>query len=473
MENKVFKVVLLQALPASGKSEVRNFMANIEPQRLQNEFHIGKNLQLDDFPYVHMMRRIDNELQAMGEARIFYPGEEPFIDGRDWGTLCALLNEDYHDLMNRNVVKPDSAAQLLFDRYDRAGLQAGISPRLGVLKAEVREKLAKILENEARAMLDEKHAGYPDSFEDKTIIIECARGGPDGSSMPLSGTFGYQYSLPMFCPEILENAVILYESDYKTRYAGFNPNSAESYIIFEFMQDKYMSQSVHLASLVQKHFRQTCKRTDRGVHQAGFLVLKASAMPSILVELGFISTPEEERYLNTEAGTTSLANGIFRAFLTYKREQEIRLNGSSNTILPEDVPEPVQEEGNAATATPEKKNAPQAESNQAAQRPQRSENAAVSQTEQSGIVFKIQILTSSRPLAKNDKRLKGLKDVDYYKEGGIYKYTYGASPDYNKVLRSKRSITDKFKDAFIIAFKNGEKINVNTAISEFKKNRNK
>ena len=89
-----------------------------------------------------------------------------------------------------------------------------------------------------------------------------------------------------------ENAVILYESDYKTRYAGFNPNSAESYIIFEFMQDKYMSQSVHLASLVQKHFRQTCKRTDRGVHQAGFLVLKASAMPSILVELGFISTPE-------------------------------------------------------------------------------------------------------------------------------------------------------------------------------------
>ena len=210
MENKVFKVVLLQALPASGKSEVRNFMANIEPQRLQDEFHIGENLQLDDFPYVHMMRRIDNELQAMGEARIFYPGEEPFIDGRDWGTLCALLNEDYHDLMNRNVVKPDSAAQLLFDRYDRAGLQADISPRLGVLKEDIRRKLAEKLEDEAREMLDGKHAGYPESFEDKTIIIECARGGPDGSTLPLTGTFGYQYSLPMFCPEILENAVILY-----------------------------------------------------------------------------------------------------------------------------------------------------------------------------------------------------------------------------------------------------------------------
>lgn len=268
-----------------------------------------------------------------------------------------------------------------------------------------------------------------------------------------------------------ENSVILYESDYKTRYAGFNPNSAESYIIFEFMQDKYMSQSVHLASLVQKHFRQTCRRTDRGVHQAGFLVLKASAMPSILVELGFISTPEEERYLNTEAGTTSLANGIFRAFLTYKREQEIRLNGSSQTILPEEVPNPIEEE-QASAAEPEKQeSAPRQKTNPAPQRPQPVEKAAATQTEHTGIVFKIQILTSSRPLAKNDKRLKGLKGVDYYKESGLYKYTYGASPDYNKVLRTKRSITAQFKDAFIIAFKDGKKTNVNAAISEFKKNK--
>ena len=155
MNNNVFKVVLLQALPASGKSEVRNFMAHVEGDRLRDEFHIGANLQLDDFPYVHMMRRIDNELQAMGESRIFYPGEEPFTDGRDWGTLCNLLNEDYLDLMNRVVVKPDSAAEYLFARIDRAGEGAGIAPRLGLLKAEVRARLAAILENEARAMLDE------------------------------------------------------------------------------------------------------------------------------------------------------------------------------------------------------------------------------------------------------------------------------------------------------------------------------
>lgn len=270
-----------------------------------------------------------------------------------------------------------------------------------------------------------------------------------------------------------ENSVILYESDYKTRYAGFNPNSAESYIIFEFMQDKYMEQSVHLASLVQKQFRHTCKRVDRGVHQAGFLVLKASAMPSILVELGFISTPEEERYLNSEEGTGTLAKGIYRAFLTYKKEHEIRLTGASRTIIPDD--EEMSENELAATQPKEEKpdSAPVQTELVAQAKPQQRPITVESATNSGEITFKIQILTSSSPLTKNDKRLKGLKDVDYYKEKGLYKYTYGASTDYNKVLRSKRAITDKFKDAFIIAFRDGEKMNINAAIAEFKKKRNK
>ena len=250
-----------------------------------------------------------------------------------------------------------------------------------------------------------------------------------------------------------ENSVILYESDYQTRYAGFNPNSAESYIIFEFMQDKYMEQSVHLASLMQKQFRHTCKRLDRGVHQAGFLVLKASAMPSILIELGFISTPEEERYLNSETGATTMAKGIYHAFLNYKREHEIRLTGVSKTVIPTEQKEQDIEKENDRPLTVQK--------------------VAESATNDNEITFKIQILTSSKPLAKNDKRLKGLKGVDYYKEKDIYKYTYGASGDYNKVLRTKRTITAKFKDAFIIAFRDGEKMNVNEAIAEFKKRRNK
>ena len=278
-----------------------------------------------------------------------------------------------------------------------------------------------------------------------------------------------------------ENSVILYESDYKTRYAGFNPNSAESYIIFEFMQDKYMEQSVHLASLMQKQFRQTCRRADRGVHQAGFLVLKASAMPSILIELGFISTPEEERYLNTEEGAGTMAKGIYRAFLNYKREHELRLTGVSKTIVPteqeeDNAPAIAQKDTESVNTAPqqekllaEAKTKPAATAKTAPKRP----IVVESTTNDSEITFKIQILTSSKPLAKNDKRLKGLKDVDYYKEGGIYKYTYGASADYNKVLRTKRTITAQFKDAFIIAFRNGEKMNVNEAIAEFKKRRNK
>lgn len=281
-----------------------------------------------------------------------------------------------------------------------------------------------------------------------------------------------------------ENSVILYESDYKTRYAGFNPNSAESYIIFEFMQDKHMEQSVHLASLVQKQFRHTCKRVDRGVHQAGFLVLKASAMPSILVELGFISTPEEERYLNTEEGTNSMAKGIFHAFLNYKREHEIRLTGASRTIIPVEQEEnslgsnsqevvQMQEDTERVDSAPRQREliaettpkSPPTTTRTVEKRPIVVENS----TNDSEITFKVQILTASSPLTKNDKRLKGLKEVDYYKEGGIYKYTYGASNDYNKVLRTKRDITAQFKDAFIIAFRNGEKMNINEAIAEFKK----
>lgn len=273
-----------------------------------------------------------------------------------------------------------------------------------------------------------------------------------------------------------ENSVILYEDDYKTRYAGFNPNSAESYIIFEFMQDKYMEQSVHLASLVQKQFRHHCKRMDRGVHQAGFLVLKASAMPSILVELGFISTPEEERYLNTEEGSSTLAKGIYRAFLSYKREHEIRLTGSSRTALPNDdevTDTEVAQIDSTESENEKPQNTPRTDKLVTEAKTQRP-IVVESTTNDSEITFKIQILTSSRPLSKNDKRLKGLKDVDYYKENGLYKYTYGASSDYNKVLRTRRNtVTPLFKDAFIIAFRNGEKMNINEAIANFKKRRNK
>ncbi len=229
-----FDIVLLLALPASGKSEVRRFLANVEPERLKKEFHIGANLQLDDFPYVHMMRRADDELVKLGKARLFFKsGDRPFIDTKDWGTLIHLLNEDYHDLMAKNVVKTASAADLLLKRIDKAGERAKIAPRLAKLDAATWKTVAAALEPEAKAMLDEKHAAYPDSFEGKTIVIEAARGGPDKSSYPLQDPLGYQYSLRELDPEILKRAVILYvwvtpEESRRKNTARTNPNDPGS-----------------------------------------------------------------------------------------------------------------------------------------------------------------------------------------------------------------------------------------------------
>ena len=210
MAKQLFKTVLLVALPASGKSEVRHFMANIEPKRLEEEFHIGDNLQLDDFPYVHFMRCIDDEMVKLGKDPIFYPGQNPFINNYDWGTLVQLLNEDYHDLLNRKKVTVDSAAIYLFDRFDNAAATVGIPPRMALLDLKTRETIARNLETEARRILEEKEAQIPESFEGKTIVIECARGGPDGSALPLDGAYGYQYSLPQFAPDLLREAAILY-----------------------------------------------------------------------------------------------------------------------------------------------------------------------------------------------------------------------------------------------------------------------
>ncbi len=264
-----------------------------------------------------------------------------------------------------------------------------------------------------------------------------------------------------------ENSVILIEDDYKQRYAGFNPNSSESYIMFEFIQDKHMEQSVKLAKLVQGQFRNHAQRIDRGVHQAGFLVLRATTMPSILVELGYISTPEEERYLNSKTGVEKLAGGIYRAFLKYKEEHEKPLlaakkaldpNGNK-TSLPSDIITENDIHPDKETILASKRSAS----------PVTTVESAINVDEKP--IFKIQILTSSKPLKKTDRQLKGLSPVNYYKENGIYKYTYAESTDYNKILKIKKTIISKFKDAFIIAFRNGERIDVQKAIREFKNNR--
>jgi len=282
-----------------------------------------------------------------------------------------------------------------------------------------------------------------------------------------------------------ENAVILYEDDYKTRYAGFDPNSSESYIIFEFMQDQFMSQSVHFASMIQQQFKSNSKRVDSGVHQAGFLVLRATSMPSVLVELGFISTPAEEKYLASEEGSSSMANSIFNAFLAYKTEQQAREASVNNTPASKVIADDEEVKPIANVKPTPKASAEKTESTKNIQQKStasKSESSKATSTKQPATtkiggnktdapVFKIQFLTASAKLSSNDKRLKGLQSVDYYVENGTYKYTYGASTDYNAVRSKLKSVTSKFKDAFIIAFKNDKKVNVNEAIKEFMRNK--
>ncbi len=282
-----------------------------------------------------------------------------------------------------------------------------------------------------------------------------------------------------------ENSVILYENDYKTKYAGFDPNSSESYIIFELMQDKYMKESVHFASIIQNQFRGAL-RPDRGVHQAGFLVLKASAMPSVLVELGFISTPSEENYLNSDEGVNTLSQSIYRAFTLFKREQDIKHTGKSVTIVPPAVkvkPLAVVSGSQNATAQVTKEDSSSIDSSSA--QTNSKNTAVVTRTASTSpqtrvaerkmlgdsIVFKLQILAVGAKLSDGDDRLKGLSDVECVFDNGLYKYFCGASTNYNEVYRFKKSLDTQFPDSFIVAYQGSKKIDTIEAIRQFKKRR--
>ena len=144
----------------------------------------------------------------------------------------------------------------------------------------------------------------------------AAKVGPQGTE---TYTLGMHRAADNLAVAKRENSVITLEKGYEEKYEGFDPNSSESYIIFELMQDKNMESSVKLAGLIQKQFRSTAGRIDKGVHQAGFLVLRATSMPSVLIELGYINNPNEAAYLTSTAGVNALAKSIYNAFVAYKK----------------------------------------------------------------------------------------------------------------------------------------------------------
>ena len=231
---EILDVMLLLALPASGKSEVRRYLASLTPEQCRHDFHMGPTVQLDDYPYVHLMRRVSQELRKAGVDGVFFDSDEqPMKEPLDWGTLVELLNEDFEDLQRRHRPAPQSAAEWLLDRFDVARQKAGARPVFGTLPAPRRAALVAAIERDAAELLRDKIAGVPDTLEGRTVVIEAARGGPDGATLPLPAPYGYGYTLRKFSDAVLARASILYvwvtpEESRRKNHERTDPNDPGS-----------------------------------------------------------------------------------------------------------------------------------------------------------------------------------------------------------------------------------------------------
>lgn len=282
-----------------------------------------------------------------------------------------------------------------------------------------------------------------------------------------------------------ENSVISMEKDYKQTYQGFDPKSSESYIIFEFIQGKNMERSVELARMIQRKVCDNANRPDKGVHQAGFLVLRETSMPSCLIELGFITTPDEERILNNSDRVNDIAKSIYDGFAQYRNKYDKRVTVPYRPLQSGDVEE-LKEQESQHQVEPQRKNEAQKKvevlkKTEALKRTEPQKKAEVQKKvvaqkkpePKDAPVFKLQIFVSDRILRKGDAHFKGETDYESFREGNLVKYTMGASSNYNEIYRLRKSLQEKFPEAFIIAFKNGQKYDVNQAIREFKQNKNR
>ena len=280
-----------------------------------------------------------------------------------------------------------------------------------------------------------------------------------------------------------ENSVISMEKGYQQTYQGFDPKSSESYIIFEFIQGKNMERSLDIARMIQRSVCSGANRPDKGVHQAGFLVLRETAMPSCLIELGFITTPDEEELLNTSSRVDDIAKAIYQGFMQYKNKYDKRVSvpyradTEEKQEMPTIVPD-TYKKVDAVRKTDTVRKADNFRKTDTVGRPDAVKKTLVAEKTEtvkkpvsSAAVFKVQILVSSRVLRKGDSHFKGETDYDSYQEGGMVKYTMGSSANYNEIYRLRKSLLEKFPEAFIIAFKDGQKYDVNQAIREFKQNK--
>ncbi len=233
-----------------------------------------------------------------------------------------------------------------------------------------------------------------------------------------------------------ENEVIYLEEDYEKKYAGFNPNSPEAVIGLTLAQEEYLDQSIQLASLIQDEFTNKLKRKDRGVKQAGFIVLHQTVMPSVLVETGFITNTSEGAYLNSRKGQNEISNSITEAIINYKKNLDQNVG---DELFVEEI---------AHETEIETKTEPE-----------------IINPIGANVIYKVQIAAGSRKIDPKPYNFNQLEDISYEKENNLYKYYYGSSYDYNKILELEDIAKLKgYKSSFIVAFKDGKRIPISEAL---------
>jgi N-acetylmuramoyl-L-alanine amidase len=230
---------------------------------------------------------------------------------------------------------------------------------------------------------------------------------------------------------IKENQVILLEDNYSSKYENFDPKSPESYIMFSLMQNIYFKQSTELASMIQNQYKNQIRRYDRGVQQAGFWVLYKTAMPSVLTEIGFISNPNEEKFINSRSGQDSIAISIFRACKEYiseiDRKSVVPGAKPDNQDISRDTLKPDIPAGNK-------------------------------------IVFMVQVATSPKKIEIKPANFKNLKDIVQLYSGGRYKYATGRFDEYFEAVSYRKEIEKTFPDAFVIAVQDNKILPLREAI---------
>ncbi len=270
-----------------------------------------------------------------------------------------------------------------------------------------------------------------------------------------------------------ENAAILLEDDYDEQYEGFEPNSTESYIIFSMMQNTFLSQSLDFASHVQSQFRERVGRVDRGVKQAEFVVLWQTTMPSVLVEVGFISNEDEERFLMSQQGQAYIASAIFRAFRDYKVSIERKSDAlyassgdnvyGNNRIRREDSTG-VSEK--AAIGAEMNNNHATAASADEASQPSAGREESSEEDRTGKTIFKVQVGSSRNKIPIDSDFFGGIKDIEVFESDGLYRYVVGAAATLEDIVAFRMKMQQIFPDAFIVAVRRGRLISLQEALDD-------